>query len=158
MKNLRAIYNKVFGKSDWIENPELKKAVKSFKSNSTPATRKQLHAVFSKSMLWMATKDQPEGLVSSTSPTILTRETYMEIRISTNANGEPMGVVFTDLKELQNRNKSDPRNVSAGGYVQSAEQIINFVLENDFAGIVINPGGNWVELSREEIEQIAKLL
>ena len=155
--NFLSIHKRLFGKSDWIENPELKKAIKSFKSNPTPVTRNYLHNVFSKSMLWMATKEQPEGVESSTSPTVLTRETYTEIRISTNASGEPMAVVFTDLKELQNRNKSDPKNVSAGGYVQSAEQIINFVLENEFAGIVINPAGNWVELSRAEIDEIFNL-
>ncbi len=149
------IYNKVFGKSEWIENPALKQAIQNFKSNQTLTTRKKLYEAFSKSQLWMATKEQPEGIYSSTAPTILEHDTYMEIRISTNANGEPVAIVFTDLKELQNRNKSDLQNKSAGGYVQSAAQIIKLVLEEDFAGIVINPAGTWVELSRAEIEEIA---
>ena len=157
MKNLRAIYNKIFGKGEWIENPKLKQAIQKFKNNPTALTRKKLYEVFLESFLWIAIKDLPEGMPASTSPTIVTLEMDYQMRISTNANGDPVMAVFTDLTELQNRNKSNLGTESQGAYAQSASQIIKVVVKDNFAGIVINPAGNWVELSRAEIDEISNL-
>jgi hypothetical protein len=82
-------------------------------------------------------------------PDAVERDTPISILTSTNADGDEVLPVFSDLDSLKARNPRIP------WVAMPAKGILELVLENEFAGIAINPAVTWVELSLEEIKSLA---
>lgn len=132
-------------------NDKLQGALKAHKLSPSPQTREHLLRVLRESIVLVAVQDVPPELRGE-GPFVLEKDTLiMELR-TTNNKGEAMGLIFSDHAQVQARKKGAPwMSLDASQAAQNA-------LRMEAQGMVIDPTGDWIELTREEVEQLAATL
>ena len=128
------------------QNLELLAALKAEKTAPSPANRAHLLEVLSQSIVLIAVKDLPPHL-RNVGPGPLEEDTYIEKLSTTGKNGELLGIIFSDHANVQARKKGAP------WLAISSQQSARWW--SDANGIIINPAGDWVELTREEVASLA---
>lgn len=131
------------------QNLELLTALKAEKTAPSPDNRSRLIEVLRRSTVLIAVRELPSKLQRE-GPFVVEEDTYVEKLGSTNAQGERVGLIFSHHKQVQARKKGAP------WMAQTCQQAAQHSLSEGQNGIVIDPAGDWVELSRAEVEQLAK--
>ncbi len=83
----------------------------------------------------------PEGGVADGGP--------VRIRTSQGPSGETVLLAFTSGPEVS------ARNVDDAFATRPANEVVRNALDPAYAGLVINPSGPWIALSRDELESVA---
>lgn len=130
------------------QNSELLAALKIERMAPSPATRANLLRVLGRSTVCVAVRELPPEL-SGKGPIVLQEDVPLTFLTSTNREGQPMALVFSDHQQVQ------ARESGAASIVMSATQAASLALRNGNTGMVINPSGDWAELTRAEVEQLA---
>ena len=128
-------------------NLELLAALRAEKTAPCAANRARLLAVLKQSVVLIAVRDLPPHL-RNVEGVRLTQAVDLDQLGSTNAAGEKLGLIFTDHANVQARKEGAPW--IAVDATKAAQWW------KDAAGLVINPAGDWVELTRGELEQLGK--
>lgn len=129
------------------QNSELLAALKAEKVTPSPVNRAHLLSVLKRSIVLIAVRDLPPHLRDVEGPGTFGQETHLDLLSSTNAQGERVGLIFSDHRNVQARKKDAP------WISMPAQQAAKWWL--DAQGFVINPAGDWVMLSPEEVAQLA---
>lgn len=127
-------------------NPHLVKAIQRVVSNPSQSTRQSFYEAFLESTLLLAVQSLPDGVYDF--PMVLEKDMPITVLTSINPEGKEVSLVFSDRRSLRARNRS------AAWIAMRAKDVLNFALENHYAGVVINPAGPWLELSYEEMQNL----
>ena len=129
-------------------NPELQGALKAHKISPSSQTRQHLLRVLQKSIVLVAVQELPQELRGE-GPFVLQKELTIVELTTLNAQGERMGLIFSDHAQVQARKKGAP------WMSMDAAQAATNALRMEAKGMVIDPAGDWIELTLEETEQLA---
>jgi hypothetical protein len=127
-------------------NQDLIEAIQRVVTDPSRSNRQVLYQALLRSHLFLGVQNPPEGL--SGSPTTLKENTPFAMATSINPEGKEVLLTFSDRDSL------NARNPSLGWAEMLAKDVLGIVVQNDLAGIVINPGGQWVELTSEEVKSV----
>ena len=131
-------------------NPKLQAALKAHKVAPSPQAREYLLRVLGESIVLVAVQELPEELRGE-GPFVLQKDMTIVELTTTNAQGERMGLVFSDHANVQARKKGAP------WMSLDAKQAATNVLRMNARGMVVDPAGDWIELTRQELEDLAKM-
>lgn len=76
----------------------------------------------------------------------------VQVRTSTSPSGEPVALAFTSAAEVLVRNATD------AWAAIDIERIVADALAPPFTGLIINPGGPWGELTRDDLLEVQRRL
>ena len=131
------------------QNAELLAALKIENMAPSPATRANLLRVLSRSTVCVAVRELPPEL-SGEGPFVLQDDVRFTPLTSTNRQGQTVALVFSDHQHVQ------ARKSGAASIEMTVQQAARNALLNGKEGMIINPAGDWVELTREEVEHLAQ--
>lgn len=130
------------------QNAELLAALQIERLAPSPATRANLLRVLGQSTVCVAVRELPPELRGK-GPIVLQEDVRLTFLTSTNRDGQSMALAFSDHQQVQ------ARKSGAASIEMSAKQAASNALQNGSEGMVINPSGDWAELSPEEVAQMA---
>ena len=129
-------------------NPELQGALKVHKISPSPQTRQHLLRILQKSIVLVAVQELPPELRGE-GPFVLQEDMTIVELTTLNARGERMGLIFSDHAQVQARKKDAP------WMSMDATQAATNALRMEAKGLVIDPAGDWIELTLQETKQLA---
>lgn len=127
-------------------NKDLEAAIHLVVTKPSPASRQMLCEILLECHLLVGVEDLPEGV--SSFPATLEADTPCAMATSVNPDGTEVLLAFSNADEVQ------ARNPSLAFLEMSARSVLELGVQNNLAGVVINPAGEWVELGAEEITTI----
>ena len=127
-------------------NVDLEAALRAEKRQPSPQTRAHLLHVLSRSIVLIAVRDLPLHL-RDIGPGKFEKSTDLDLLGTTNGMGKQVGLIFSNHKNVQARKKNAPWIAIPG------KQAANWW--KGAQGLVIDPAGDWIELSREEVKKLA---
>jgi len=127
-------------------DPGIRKAVEQVSSHPSDRTRQALYQHLRQGTLLVAVESLPAGI--GTSPQTLTQDMPVTMLTSTGPDGGVVLLAFTDEAALHQR-------IPACPYLAlPARQVLDIVLRDGYAGLVINPAGRWADVPRADIQRI----
>ncbi len=125
----------------------LQQAIDRLIENPTDANRKEVYRQLTGTQLWLALRELPEGWKTN-APFTLKQAATLPVLTSTPPEGGKMLLAFTDPAAVQSR-QSGAASVS-----MDAKSVLRLALDMQFDGIVINPGGGWVQIPAAHIDRM----
>ncbi|MBV9787917.1 MAG: SseB family protein [Chloroflexi bacterium] len=128
------------------QNLTIRQAVEQVSAHPSDQTRGALYRRLNDERLLVAVQSLPEVL--GPMPQTLTQETHVTMLTSTGPEGGTVLLAFTDEAALNQRAPGRP-------YLgMPARDVLDLVLRNNYAGLVINPGGPWAGVPRAHVQRI----
>lgn len=130
-----------------IGNPALRKAIADLVEDPSPEKRAALYHCLTNGPLLIAVREIPDSL--SEGFQILSEGITIDFLTSEGDEGDsPVILTFTDQDALNARVPGSPF------LALDPETVLNWVLEEGYSGIIINPDGPWAGIPRDDIEDL----
>ncbi|HEY0733983.1 MAG TPA: SseB family protein [Herpetosiphonaceae bacterium] len=124
----------------------IRQAVEQVSAHPSAQTRRALYGRLSHETLLVAVQALPEGI--GTTPQTITQDTPVVMLTSTGPEGGTVLLAFTDEAALHQRAPGNPY------LALSARTVLDIVLRDNYAGLIINPAGPWAGIPRADIQRI----
>lgn len=124
----------------------IRQAVEQVSARPSERTRRALYQRLSQGSLLVAVGSLTEGI--GTTPQIITEELPVMLLTSTGPEGGTVLLAFTDEAALRQRAPEHRYLVLA------ARAVLDIVLRDNYAGLIINPAGPWAGVPRADIQRI----
>ncbi|HEY0605094.1 MAG TPA: SseB family protein [Herpetosiphonaceae bacterium] len=124
----------------------IRQAVEQVSARPSEHTRRALYQSLNHGNLLVAVQSLPEGV--GTEARTLTQDLPVKMLTSTGPEGGVVLLAFTDEAALHERAPGSPY------LVLSARAVLDIVLRDGYAGLIINPAGSWAGVPREDIQRI----
>lgn len=137
-----------------VENPELVKAIDALMTHDCEQTRHNLGLEVRKAVYllpFLADEDFHASDPDSEGQTIIKKGSLMKILHVSDAQGDSHLALFTDWGQIGAWTKE-----AVNTLVLPAKDAWAFALNGPYAGVVINPGGNALPLSKEALVELLK--
>lgn len=125
-------------------NPRLRKAIVEFNHHPTDKNRRVMYEAFIKGPIFLGVRNIPEELGSPQLDDGL--DVQIEILTSDSDEGPPVILAFSDMEALHSRCPDTPF------IIVEPVKLLQWVIEEGYDGIVLNPAGPWAGIHRDEVE------
>lgn len=130
-------------------NPHLRKAITVLNDQPGTESRQAFYEAFVRGPILLGVRDVPENVDEGVHG--IDEDLELEVLTSEGADGPPIILAFTDVEALDERSPNLP-------YIAiDPVQLLQWVIEEGYGGIVINPAGPWAGIHRDEVELLLGL-
>lgn len=126
----------------------LVEAMACLSAHSSPANREAFGKALFEAILLLAVRDVPPSIGAGAN--VLDEDTEVSILRSSTPEGLQVLFAFTSPAEVHARS---PESAFIG---MPSRAVLEMVLEDDYDLLAINPGGDVIELARNEVEDLLK--
>lgn len=137
-----------------IENPELVKAIDAFMTHNSEQTRRDVDIELRRAVYllpFLADDDFHASEPDSEGQAVIEKDSLMKILLASDAQDNPLLPLFTDWMQIGAWTKETVNTL-----VLPAKDAWAFALDGQYAGVVLNPGGNALPLSQEALVELSK--
>lgn len=137
-----------------IENPELVKAIDALMTYTSEQTQRNLEIELRKAVYllpFLADNNFHASEPDSEGRAIIEKDSLMKVLLASDAQSNPLLPLFTDWVHIGAWTKE-----AVNTLVLPAKDAWDFALNGQYAGVVINPGGNALPLSKEALVELSK--
>ena len=137
-----------------VENPELVRAIDAFMTHQTEQTQRNLEIELRKAtylLPFLADNEFHASEPDSEGQAVIEKDSLMKILLTSDAQDNPLLPLFTDWGQIGAWTKE-----AVNTLVLPAKDAWAFALNGQYAGVVINPGGHALPLSKEALVELSQ--